>query len=220
MIEYDTDRAWRQLLEIMETLRSPGGCPWDRVQTHQSIRGNLIEECYEAVDAIDRQDTALLREELGDVLLQVVFHAQIEREEGRFDIGDVLRELCEKLIVRHEHVFGQNKAQSAQDAHDRWDAVKKRTKGETTDTQRLQSIPKALPALMRTAKLRKRAQKAGYPLSAREQKWDMPSAGEALFTLAGEICRAGIDPEQALDMHNEAFIREFSGWEKNQPSAT
>ncbi len=155
------------------------------------------------------------------MLLQVVFHAQIARENGQFDINDVIRVLCEKLIVRHEHVFGEKKARNAEDARYRWDMVKKRLNGEESDTEHLRSIPRVFPALMRAAKLAKRAEKAGKPFSPSQNRaWDMPSAGEALFALANEIAKCGIDPEQALDKHNDAFIREFSEWEKNKTSAT
>ena len=121
-------RRFEELLSIMRRLRAPGGCPWDREQTHQSIRSNMLEECREAVEAIDTRDDALLCEELGDVLLQVVFHAQIAEEENRFTIADVLDGLCRKLIRRHEHVFGDVKAETPEQALERWNEVKKREK--------------------------------------------------------------------------------------------
>ena len=116
------------LVSIVEILRAPGGCPWDREQTHASIRKNLLEETYEAVEAIDAQDTELLKEELGDVLLQVVFHAQLEREQGSFDFDDVCDGVVRKMIVRHPHVFGDVAVNGTRDVLRNWDAIKKATK--------------------------------------------------------------------------------------------
>ncbi|MCL2083147.1 MAG: MazG family protein [Oscillospiraceae bacterium] len=221
MIEYGSPGDWQRLVGIMSVLRSEDGCPWDRTQTHQSIRTNLIEECYEAVDAIDRCDTGLLCEELGDVLLQVVFHSQIAYEEGCFTIDDVVRGLCEKLIRRHEHVFGQNKAENAAVAVERWDAAKKREKSAQTAGQSLEAIPRNLPALMRAVKLASRASKIPcpdelFPSGQKQaQPWDEHSAGQALFVLAAEMSEAGIDPEQALDRFNQEFILSISRWEEH-----
>ncbi|MCL2003852.1 MAG: MazG family protein [Oscillospiraceae bacterium] len=125
---YDNFLPWERLLFLMGRLRSPEGCPWDREQTHLSIRGNLSEECGELLEAIDAADDALMREELGDVLLQVVFHAQIAGEEGRFTIDDVLTGLCEKLITRHPHVFGEDKARNAEEALTFWKEAKAKEK--------------------------------------------------------------------------------------------
>jgi tetrapyrrole methylase family protein/MazG family protein len=123
------DSPWDRLLRIMEVLRSPEGCPWDSEQTHLSIRKNLEEECGELLEALDADDTAGMREELGDVLLQVVFHSQIAKEAGRFTIDDVLNTLCDKLINRHPHVFGDVKAQSTEEALAFWKAAKGKEKG-------------------------------------------------------------------------------------------
>ena len=148
------------LVEIMSLLRSENGCPWDREQTHASIRKNFIEETYEAVEAIDEDNPDKLKEELGDVLLQVVFHAQMEKEKGNFDFNDVCDGICKKLIVRHPHVFGNEKADSAEKVLDRWEEIKNETK-EQTGGATLDAVPKQLPALMRCAKLQHRAEKAG-----------------------------------------------------------
>jgi tetrapyrrole methylase family protein/MazG family protein len=148
------------LLRIMEILRSGEGCPWDRQQTHASIRHNLIEETYEAAEAIDDGDTEALCEELGDVLMQIVFHCQIEKEKGSFGFSEICDGLCKKLIVRHPHVFGDKAAFSAEYAFRRWDEIKAETKGQKTGTDTLMAVPKTLPALMRSAKLQKRAAKA------------------------------------------------------------
>lgn len=144
------------LAAIIAILREPeGGCPWDKVQTHTSIRMNFLEEAYEAVDAIDLNDPELLCEELGDVMMQVVFHAQIEREAGHFTFDEVCDGVCRKLIERHPHIFGGD--ESIKD----WDSLKNKEKGRLTLADDLESVPKALPALMRAAKLQKRAARYG-----------------------------------------------------------
>ncbi len=153
------------LLEIMEILRSPEGCPWDREQTHKSIRNNLIEETYEAVEAIDTENSELLCEELGDVLLQVVFHAQLEKEKGGFDFSNVVDGVAKKLIERHPHVFGDVTVKDSSEVLANWDAIKRRTKGRKTIADVLEGVSPALPALMRSQKLAKKAAKAaGKPL--------------------------------------------------------
>ncbi|MCQ2386618.1 MAG: MazG family protein, partial [Clostridia bacterium] len=134
--------------------------PWDREQTHASIRKNFIEETYEAVEAIDKDDAVLLREELGDVLLQVVFHAQMEKERGSFDFSDVCDGICKKLIVRHPHIFSEESLSSADAVHDRWEEIKKETKGQKTAAEILAAVPKQLPALMRAIKVQQRAERA------------------------------------------------------------
>ena len=150
------------LAEILRCLRSEGGCPWDIEQTHESIRKNLIEETYEAVEAINKKDPDMLREELGDVLMQVMFHTQIENEKGNFDIDDVADETCKKLIVRHPHVFGEVKADTVDDVLTNWDAIKRQTKGQKTTSDAISSVPRELPALMRAQKIQHKAAKAGF----------------------------------------------------------
>lgn len=148
------------LLKIMAILRSPGGCPWDREQDHKSIRSNLLEEAYEAAEAIDTGDGELLKEELGDVLLQVVFHSQLESENGGFTFGDVADGIAKKLIVRHPHVFGDVKVKDSEEVLDNWEEIKQRTKGRGTLTQVLNGVSKALPALMRAQKVLCKASKS------------------------------------------------------------
>lgn len=150
------------LIEIMKFLRAPDGCPWDRVQTHDSIRSNLIEETYEVIEAIDNKDNDLMREELGDVLLQVVFHCEMAAEENAFDISDVINELCRKLVVRHPHVFGDVKAENSEDALKSWDDVKMKTKSQQRQSEAMDSVSKALPALMRATKIQQKAAKVGF----------------------------------------------------------
>ena len=166
------------LVEIMRILRSEGGCPWDIKQTHESIKKNLIEETYETIEAINKNDPDMLREELGDVLMQVVFHTQIEREKGVFDIDDVADENCKKLIERHPHVFGEVNVNSVDDVLTNWDAIKRKTKGHKSTSQAIDSVPRELPALMRAAKIQSKAAKAGFD-------WD--EVGGALDKLSEEI---------------------------------
>ncbi len=150
------------LLRIMACLRGEEGCPWDRAQTHKTIRGDLIEETYEVVEAIDNDDPVLLREELGDLLLQIVFHARIEEEAGRFGFSDVVREICEKLIRRHPHVFGEVKADNEESALASWDAAKKVEKHRDGAKGTMKAVPPSLPSLMRAKKVAKAAIKDGY----------------------------------------------------------
>lgn len=162
---YDID----DLLAIVKILRSENGCPWDKVQTHESIRTDLIEECYEVCEGIDRDSPEILREELGDLLMQVVFHAQIETEENHFDFSDVCNDICQKLIYRHPHVFGEVKADTEDEVLKNWDALKKASKHQETYTETLESVPKTLPALLRGEKVCKRAARAGLPINDAEE---------------------------------------------------
>lgn len=150
------------LVKIMQMLRKPGGCPWDREQTHQSIRQNFIEETYEAVEAIDQEDTELLKEELGDVLLQVVFHAEIEAEQSAFTIDDVCDGICKKLIVRHPHVFSNVVAETPDKVLKNWDNIKMQTKAQKTQSEAMDSVSKWLPSLMRSTKVQQKAAKIGF----------------------------------------------------------
>lgn len=151
---YDFD----DLVRIMELLRLPGGCLWDAEQTHESIRDNMIEETYEVIEAIDKKDTKLLREELGDALLQVVFHARIEEEADSFDISDVVNDISAKLIHRHPHVFGSVKATTAEEMLENWERIKVEEKKRDTLTSRLEAVPPMLPALMRASKIAKKTE--------------------------------------------------------------
>ena len=175
-----------QLLEVLRILRDPeNGCPWDKVQTHASIRKNFLEETCEVLEAIDADDPAMLREELGDVLMQVAFHAQIEREAGHFTFAEVCDGVCRKLIERHPHIFGGD--ESIKD----WDSLKNKEKGRLTLTDELESVPKVLPALMRAAKLQKRAARYGV---------ETPADAAAIAKAAGtvETARDKAAAEQAM----------------------
>ena len=224
------------LLAIMALLRSENGCPWDREQTHASIRKNFIEETYEAVEAIDKDDAVLLREELGDVLLQVVFHAQMEKERGSFDFSDVCDGICKKLIVRHPHIFSEESLSSADAVHDRWEEIKKETKGQKTEAEILAAVPKQLPALMRAIKVQQRAERAlsgaeSLPwtweqvrkteeaLSAAQQeesgKDGAEKLGALLFFVVSAARQSGLDPEECLSASTEKFIRRITDAEEN-----
>ena len=161
------------LLTIMKILRSENGCPWDKVQTHESIRTDLIEECYEVCEGIDKNSPEILKEELGDLLMQVVFHAEIETEQGNFDFNDVCNDICQKLIYRHPHVFGKGDKKIKADTEDEvlknWDALKKASKQQNTYTETLESVPKTFPALLRGEKVCKRAARAGLPINSAEE---------------------------------------------------
>ena len=154
--------GFQDLIEIMKMLRAPGGCPWDREQTHKSIRQNFIEETYEVIEAIDTEDRELLKEELGDVLLQVVFHSEMESEKGSFDINDVCDGICKKLIVRHPHIFSDVKADTTDEVLSNWDKIKMQTKSQKTQSDAMDSVSKSLPSLMRSEKLQKKAAKVGF----------------------------------------------------------
>ena len=151
-----------ELVEIMKLLRSKEGCPWDREQTHESLKKYLIEETYEVLEAIDMNDKDKLCEELGDLLLQIVFHAQIAAENDMFDINDVISGICRKMILRHTHVFGKDKADTPDQVVDNWEAIKKKEKGAKTQTEVLKDIPANLPALMRSYKVQQKAAQVGF----------------------------------------------------------
>lgn len=204
------------LVAIIALLRDPEkGCPWDKVQTHQSIRMNFLEEAYEAVDAIDLEDSHLLCEELGDVMMQVAFHAQIEQEAGHFTWQQVCDGVCRKLIERHPHIFGGDT--SIKD----WDALKNKEKGRLTLQEDLASVPQALPALMRAAKLQKRAARYGVEVTAdaaavaqsaqtaqetADPQVAAQAVGQMLFAAVALARKAGVDPEEALQQYNADFL--------------
>ena len=149
--------SFDDLCLIMEILRGEDGCPWDAEQTHQSIRKNFIEETYEVIEAIDTNDSKLLREELGDVMLQVVFHTQMEKEQGTFDINDVANDVCAKLVHRHPHIFGNVNAETPEEVLKNWEAIKNVEKSRNTLYDKLNSIPSMTPALMRAQKVAKKS---------------------------------------------------------------
>ncbi len=158
------------LIELVEVLRSPEGCPWDREQDHHSIRTDFIEETYEVVEAIDREDAALLCEELGDVLLQIAFHTEIERERGVFTMDDVIAGIVKKMISRHPHVFGDVSVADSAEVLENWDKLKTAEKSRLTLRSTLEAVPRQYPALIRAKKIAKKAEKAGVDLGTDEEK--------------------------------------------------
>ncbi|MEA4816262.1 MAG: nucleoside triphosphate pyrophosphohydrolase [Lachnospiraceae bacterium] len=156
-------------IDIIKRLRGEGGCPWDRVQTHESLRISMIEEAYEAVDAINNKNMGNLCEELGDVLLQVVFHARIAEEAGEFTLDDVINGVCNKMISRHTHIFGTDKAETPSEVLDTWERNKKKEKGYETQTEVLRNIPKSLPALIRAQKVQKKVAEYNFEFKDSEE---------------------------------------------------
>ena len=221
---------FEDLLRIMEVLRSPEGCPWDREQTHEIIRKDFIAETYEVIEAINKKDKTLLCEELGDVLLQVAFHVQIEKEEGSFGIEEVTDGVCKKLIERHPHVFGEVKVSSTGEVLDNWDTIKRKSKGQKTQGSAMEKIPKELPALMRAQKIQQKAKKAGFDwddisgayealgkeieeLKEAQQSGDedkiTDELGDVLFSVVNISRFLGADSEEALTKSNNKFIERY-----------
>lgn len=221
--------TWQELLDIFYFLRSEQGCPWDQKQTHQSIRSNMIEEAYEAVEAIDEQDPAKLKDELGDVLLQVIFHAQISAEDQEFEMQDVINNLAQKLIRRHTHIFAEDSAKTEQDALNTWQKNKIKEKGQKTIADSLEDVPKSFPALSKAYKVQKKAAKVGFDWDNAEdtiakifeelnevkqakQTSDLNlelEAGDLLFAVVNYLRHLQIDPEIALNRATEKFQNRF-----------
>ena len=220
--------GYEDLLEIIRLLRSEDGCPWDKAQTHQSIRRGLLEEAYEAAEAIDNDDPVLLKEELGDVLMQVVFHADIESDAGRFTIDDVCDGVVKKLLFRHPHVFGSECEDSPESVPVSWDKLKRQEKGQKTVADSMDSVARSLPGLWRAEKLQNKAASAGFEWPdvqgaldkleeevgelrrAAEEGGDVPEElGDVLFAAVkvGRFCAC--DPEDAVNGTCEKFIRRF-----------
>lgn len=220
----------QDLLDIMEQLRA--GCPWDREQTYESLKRYVIEEAYEVVEAVDGTDKMALADELGDLLLQVVFYAQIGKERGEFSMEDVLRCVCEKMIHRHPHVFGTEKAETSEEVLKNWAQIKQEEKGQTTQTQALESISSSLPSLLRAQKVQERASKVGFDWSDKEPVVDKlkeeiaefigakteqereEEFGDLLFAAVnvGRFC--GIQSETALQKGVNKFIHRFGEMEQ------
>ena len=234
--------AFARLAEIVRVLRSPGGCPWDREQTHHSLIRGMIEEAYEVVDAIEKNDTKNLQEELGDVLLQVVMHAQISEEAGGFSLVDVLNTVSEKMLRRHPHVFNKKASENPQDkaipvdkAVELWENVKRDEKDVNSQSDEMRKIPRQLPALLRSEKIQAKARRAGFDwddvseafLKVKEETLELEEAcalkdknhirdelGDLLFAVVNVSRFLDIDPEEALNLTSERFIRRFSYIEK------
>lgn len=224
-------KDFQDLLDIIETLRNPGGCPWDREQTHESLKSALLEECYEVIDAIENKDEDALIEELGDVLLQVVFHASIGKEDGYFDIMDVIGGISNKMINRHPHVFGNEKANTSEQVLVNWDEIKKEEKGIKTLTEEMQNIAKSLPATTRAYKVKKKAKKVGFDwddvncamdkvkeelneikevYNCEDKSIIEGEVGDLLFACINVARFLEVDGELALDKTIKKFIKRFS----------
>lgn len=208
MVDYEKKSKYAigDLLEIMRILRSPEGCPWDREQTHAAIKKNLIEEAYEAADAIAQNDTAALCEELGDVLLQIIFHAQMAAEVGEFDFDTVCDGICKKLILRHPHVFGEVKADTAEKVLDNWAEIKKSEKGQADTADVMNAVARSLPALMRGQKIAKAAVRGGIL----EPMQTCADAREKINTLIWEAVRLAaaekLDAEEVFSDYLNGYI--------------
>jgi tetrapyrrole methylase family protein/MazG family protein len=219
------------LLNIMKILRSPCGCPWDREQTHSSIKSSLIEETYEVIEAINKNDNELLCEELGDVLLQVVFHSQMAKEGNAFAFEDVVDGVCKKLVERHPHVFGEVEAATSEQVLKNWEDIKNKSKNRSSATESMLSVPRELPALMRAQKIQKKAKKVGFDWESvdgaldklEEETAELKKAikdgdsdscseelGDLLFSAVNVSRFIGCDAEEALTAANDKFLSRFS----------
>ena len=230
MVDFQCKRRydWEDFLRIMRLLRSPGGCPWDAEQTHQSIRRNFLEETYEALDALDRDDPLDMCEELGDVLMQVVFHATIEEERGRFTMADVVDGVAQKMVYRHPHVFGTVHVDNSDQVLVNWEKLKRTEKGQASTADAIEAVPHTLPALWRAEKVQKKAAKAGFDWpdvsgamdKLREETDELAGAiagrgdpaeelGDLLFAAVNIARFLEVDPEAALHAASDKFARRF-----------
>ncbi len=222
--------TFEDLCGIVKVLRGDGGCPWDMEQTHKSIRRDIIEECYEVIEAIDTDNSTLMCEELGDVLLQVVFHADIDDDAGKYNIDNVCDGICRKLVLRHPHVFGDVSADTSAQVLDNWDEIKKQEKQRITISDEMYAVPPALPALMRANKVGKKSGKANFDFPTEKEAFDkvteelnelyeirnsgdkekiFDEMGDLLFAAVNVSRKVGVDPEEALTHATEKFMARF-----------
>lgn len=225
---------FERLLEIMARLRSPGGCPWDREQTRASLKPFLIEEAYEVIDAIDQEDVSHLEEELGDVLLQVVFHAQVAAERGEFTVVEILNRLVEKLVRRHPHVFGSAVAGTPEQALAQWEALKRQEAGAAGPRSVIAGVPRALPSLLRAQRVQEKVSRVHFDWPDAPAAWSKveeevretadalgcgdrervrEELGDLLFSLVNVARLSGIDAEDALRAAVDKFGRRFTAME-------
>lgn len=223
------------LIQLVKVLRAPNGCPWDREQTHESIKKNFIEETYEVIEAINKKDCESLKEELGDVLLQVALHSEMERENGTFDFNDVANDICQKLVIRHPHVFGELSASNEKEALQNWDDVKLKTKGIKKQSDSMIKVPREFPALMRAQKIQQKAAKAGFDWDdkngaieklfeeinelqealSKGNKFDIEDEfGDVLFSCVNIARFIDVDSEEALTGATDKFMNRFIEVEK------
>ena len=221
--------TFEEFVEIIRLLRAPGGCPWDREQTHKSIRNDFLEEAYEAADAIDTSDDAALCEELGDVLLHVAFYAKIASEKQQFDMKDVCDRLCDKLIYRHPHVFGTTKAETAGEVCKNWEQLKMSEKGGNKSI--LSGVPASMPSLIKAYRMQEKAANVGFDWDRREQVWEKvheeidelkaeldkgdkvnmeKEFGDFIFSLVNIARFYDINPDNALEQTNKKFRNRFN----------
>jgi len=221
--------TFQDLVDIIARLRGEGGCPWDAEQTHESLKKNMIEEAYEALEAIDSGIGAKMADELGDLLLQIVFHAQIGSEENEFTMTDVTTAVCEKMIRRHPHVFADITVKNSDEVLANWEEIKKKENGQRTTAGSMSTVSRYLPALMRAAKVQGKAAKVGFDwekpeealLKVHEEADELSAAlsaktniqeeiGDLLFAAVNTARLAGIDAEEALTLATDKFIRRFT----------
>ena len=223
-----------RLLKIMARLRGPGGCLWDREQTHQSIRHNLIEECYEAIDALDDGKMDAFRDELGDLLLQVVFHAQMASERGTFDFDAVAKSISDKLVHRHPHVFGKARARTSAEVLQQWEAIKKSEK-KATSIVHVEDLPKHLPALLKADKVQRKVARVGFDwkhvkdvvakveeevrelkgaLASKNRKQFEEELGDLLFAAVNLARFENLQAEELLNLATAKFVKRFQQIEK------
>lgn len=240
----DDARQIERLRAIMHRLRAPGGCPWDAEQTHESLVSNMIEEVYETVDTIKRGDSEHLKEELGDLLLQVVFHSEIAEGDGRFNFDDVARGISEKLVRRHPHVYGDSVVEGTQGVLTQWDEIKRQEKG-AEEKPYLYGVGDGLPGLLKAMKLQKKAAKVGFDwpnarlviekvreeleeveeLMANHVEGEQADAaleaelGDLLFAVVNLTRKLKLDPEVAVELTNQKFIRRFAHVEESVKAA-
>jgi len=226
----DQDKAFRKLVELMAALRGPEGCPWDRKQTPGSLKPFLVEECYEVIDALDEGDPDKIKEELGDLLFQIIFHARITEEAGQFSMQDVITAIHEKMTRRHPHVFGDEKLSTDKEVLANWEEIKKKEKGREDRRSILEGVPKELPSLLRAHRLQERAARVGFDwnhLNEALPKLDEEIAefkeslreedagkieeelGDLFFTLVNISRFLGVNPDEALRKTISKFIHRF-----------
>ena len=221
---------FKTLVEIIARLRAPDGCPWDRQQTHASLRANLLSECYEVLEALDKGDSAELCEELGDLLLQIVLHAQIAKDAGEFEMGDVIKNITTKIVHRHPHIFGSKKVANAEEVMHNWEALKREERAEGTSM--LEGVPKDMPALGYAQEIQRRVARVGFDWEdiegvidkLAEEVRELREAaapeeraqeyGDLLFTLVNIARRDGIDTEASLREANRKFYKRFAYMEE------
>ena len=222
---------FNDLVDIVRILREPGGCPWDMEQTHKSIRENFLEETYEVIEAIDTENKELMQEELGDVLLQVILHSDMARTDGWFNINDVADGICQKLIIRHPHVFGDVSVSSTDDVLKNWDNIKRQTKKQSNQSEAMAAIPAVYPALMKAQKVQEKAKKAGFDWREADGAFDKiteeskelkkaletgvqadieDELGDLLFSVVNTARFCNCEAETALDKATKKFMKRFT----------